>query len=387
MRAGFVWAVVVAAHLSFLTANLDNAVKTSTQRSSTPVLALAGIVGAVFLTRRWVRQLFVAQGQRTPLPTKKARTFRVYLRLSGRWLVTVAISATLALISTGGATAAVAASLGASVAMLAISYLCSIDLVFRNAVPPRTKQTIEIDAPASLTTLPRSTKSTVAVAVFSAILAGTVSWHIATRVNHSKSAEVDGATVVEVSDSSGLAEVRRRADEGDPSAQLQLGIAYEAGALGRADFSEALKWYYRSARSGDARGMYVLGIVYLNGGDGMKKDPVEALKWLHAASLKGDAAAQFEVAKMYAGGTGVQRNDAEAFYWLQVAAEHGHPESQSLLGNFYQEGRGVIRNSVEAVKWWRRAAAQGSVSAAGTLADWEEFQAVRAKRQGAKGAN
>ena len=119
-----------------------------------------------------------------------------------------------------------------------------------------------------------------------------------------------------------ISSLRLVAEQGDASAQTELGERYETGrGVGR-DYEVALSWYRRAAEQGDARGQTGLGF-------------------------------------MYSSGRGVQRDDAEAIRWFRRAAEQGFALGQHNLGAMYETGRGVQRDDAEAVRWYRRAAEQG----------------------------
>ena len=55
-----------------------------------------------------------------------------------------------------------------------------------------------------------------------------------------------------------IAELRTRAEAGDPRAQTQLGLVYASGDGIEADESEAVKWFRKAAEKGDPAGEYSL---------------------------------------------------------------------------------------------------------------------------------
>jgi hypothetical protein len=79
--------------------------------------------------------------------------------------------------------------------------------------------------------------------------------------------------------------VRFLADQGDASAQNDLGGMYANGRGARRNYAEALKWWRRAAEQGYARAQFSLGLMYEKG-DGVPQDFVEAHKWYLIATSR-----------------------------------------------------------------------------------------------------
>ena len=190
----------------------------------------------------------------------------------------------------------------------------------------------------------------------------------------------------------------KKANQGDPEAQFQLGQKYCKGEGVEKNYLEALKWfrlsadlanadaiccwgcclangygvdidtvsaakYYRmSAEKGNKRGQRALGRCYKNG-LGVEKNYAEAAKWFYKAAEQGDAIAQLSLGYCYSEGEGVEQNIEEAVKWYRRAAEQGNDKAQYNLGLCYKNGEGLEQNMEEAVKWYRRAAEQGNPDA------------------------
>ena len=78
------------------------------------------------------------------------------------------------------------------------------------------------------------------------------------------------------------------------------------------------------------------GEVYL-------ENDAEAVKWYLKAAKQGNAKSQFNLGAMYENGKGVSKNDAEAARWYRRATEQGLAEAQYNLGVLYDNGRGCTR--------------------------------------------
>jgi TPR repeat protein len=156
--------------------------------------------------------------------------------------------------------------------------------------------------------------------------------------------------------SQALESYRKAAEQGDPSAQLYLGLVNDVGEDTPRNVSEAVRWYRKAAAQGSASAACNLGLLYHNG-DGMPKDDIEAAVWLERAAVRGSASAQYAMGQMYAQGDGVQKNDSMAAEWLEKAAGQGNAPAQVILSSMYASGRGVPGNTARAYMWINLASA------------------------------
>jgi hypothetical protein len=155
---------------------------------------------------------------------------------------------------------------------------------------------------------------------------------------------------------------RKAAEQGNASAQYNLGAMYAKGDGVTKDAAEAAKWFGKAADQGNATAQYLVGAMYTSG-NGVTKDAAEAVKWYRKAAEQGDADAQFVLGAMYATGDGVTKNANEAAKWHRKAAEQGHAKAQGSLGWMYANRDGVPKDWAEAAKWYRKAAEQGNATA------------------------
>ena len=148
----------------------------------------------------------------------------------------------------------------------------------------------------------------------------------------------------------------RAAEQGNSSAQVNLGAMYAEGLGVAQDFQEALFWYREAAQQGDTVAYLNLGVMYVEG-QGVPRDLQEALKCYRKAADQGNALAQFNLGMMYE-----QNNDTlslqEAATWYQQAAEQDYAPAQVNLAVMYVEGQGIRQDYQTALKWYQKAAAQ-----------------------------
>ena len=152
---------------------------------------------------------------------------------------------------------------------------------------------------------------------------------------------------------------RPLAEDGNTSAQVNMGVMYYEGRGVPRNYEEALKWYKMAAMQGHAEAEYNLGVAYAQG-RGVEQDQREALRWYRQSAERGYLPAQMMLAKMYMDGQGVAVDHAEAAKWYRQAAYQGYSMAQFLLGSLYATGQGVPKDSVQAYMWLTLAGAQGS---------------------------
>ena len=81
--------------------------------------------------------------------------------------------------------------------------------------------------------------------------------------------------------------IRPLAEEGDPTAQVNIGTMYYHGLGVVADYDEAAKWLRFAAEQGDPMGQSLLGQLYF-WGHGVPKDYVLSYMWFSLAVAEGD---------------------------------------------------------------------------------------------------
>ena len=90
------------------------------------------------------------------------------------------------------------------------------------------------------------------------------------------------------------------------SADFQKGLtAYQSG-----DFATALREWTPLAEQGNASAQYNLGLMYRNG-RGVPQDDKTAVKWYRLAAEQGHASAQYNLGQTYRKGDGVPKNDMD----------------------------------------------------------------------------
>lgn len=120
-----------------------------------------------------------------------------------------------------------------------------------------------------------------------------------------------------------LETLQQQAQQGNASAQTQLGFAYYAGTGVPQNYTQAVKWLRLAAEQGNPSALSLLGGCYYLG-TGIEKDYTEAAKCIRLAAEHGDVVAQYNLGGRYFRGEGVPKDPAQAYAWTHIAAEQNH---------------------------------------------------------------
>ena len=124
--------------------------------------------------------------------------------------------------------------------------------------------------------------------------------------------------------------IRNYADNGNPDAQLLLGMRYKDGEGIRKDDAEAVKWFTRAAEQGHAGAQFALGMKYQDG-EGVPLDREQAAVWYRKSAEQGNEQAQLLLGLLYWDGEGVSKNSITAYQWASVARENGNSDAFHAL--------------------------------------------------------
>jgi hypothetical protein len=117
--------------------------------------------------------------------------------------------------------------------------------------------------------------------------------------------------------------LRKKAEQGDVSAQRRLGGAYYSGKVVKRDYVESVKWYRMAAEQNDGYAMIALGQAYFDG-EGVKKDRAVAIRLWSICAERGFLEAQNKIAAAYYyGDAGLRRNYIKCLMWTYIADANG----------------------------------------------------------------
>jgi TPR repeat protein len=171
-------------------------------------------------------------------------------------------------------------------------------------------------------------------------------------------------------------------ERGDAQARFHLAQMYEQGIGIEADAQRALNLYRVAAKQGDAQAQLALARIAR-----AQHDP-QALDWYEKAARNGNAAAQCVLGEHHVQGTDQARDVLQGLHWYLRAMEQGYTPAMKGLHDLLEQGapdlalaalrqaalggdvesqyllaqrcaQGPMTNMVDAVRWWEAAAAQG----------------------------
>jgi TPR repeat protein len=158
----------------------------------------------------------------------------------------------------------------------------------------------------------------------------------------------------------------------DANAQAVIGTLYLQGNGVPANTSEAIHWYEKSAKSGNASAAMTLARLYVRG-EHLRKDNDIAVTWYEKAAAIGDAKAMHRLGSIYAKGKIVAKDLNLAVFWFRKAAKAGDASAQLVFALMLKDGKGVETNFREALEWLEQALN-------GDLTDENRGIALKAKR-------
>ncbi len=97
----------------------------------------------------------------------------------------------------------------------------------------------------------------------------------------------------------------------------------------KGNYKVAFKEFTRFANQGDASAQYNLGDMYKNG-KGVLQDYKEAIKWYIKAADQGYADAQLNLAIMYRDGTGAPKDMTKAIFWIEKSKNSGNKQAEKV---------------------------------------------------------
>ena len=95
-------------------------------------------------------------------------------------------------------------------------------------------------------------------------------------------------------------------------------------------------------------------MCYLNG-NGVAENAYEAVKWFRKAAKQGDANAQNMLGMCYLNGNGVAEDENKAFSWCMKAARQELPVAMYNIGSFFEDGQGCDCDYEKALEWYEKA--------------------------------
>ena len=154
------------------------------------------------------------------------------------------------------------------------------------------------------------------------------------------------------------------ADAGYARGQFILGRCYLYGIGTPVDIQAALKLFHQAAAQNYVHAQCELGLLYIEGNNGIEKDPAVAVQWFKLAAAQNDTESLHQFAVCLAYGEGIEQNyDEAAKIWRELSKKSqeypkGHPGCQCSLGSLLITKEYTGYDLKEGLKWLRKAAEQ-----------------------------
>lgn len=185
------------------------------------------------------------------------------------------------------------------------------------------------------------------------------------------------------------------------TARFNLGMAYLSGDGVPKDSKKAVQWLRVAEGQNFAEAQYTLGVLLIEGKEGLAKSTIEGLAFLQKAANKGHQLAarylekrqgissngsmplvvassnsendedRLEEAKKSYTGVGLKKDYSKAFALFYPMAKGGNAEAARFVGLMKFSGKGTSKNMKEARQWLSVAAQKGDSTAIELLAKYK----------------
>jgi TPR repeat protein len=118
---------------------------------------------------------------------------------------------------------------------------------------------------------------------------------------------------------------RKAADMKLPQAMFKMSMILDSGDGVSRDEKASIDYMANAALAGYPDAASIMGVVWLNGLRGQKKDEREGMRMLEIAASSGVVEAMKNIAVVYKEGIGVEASPSDALKWYVIAEKCGYP--------------------------------------------------------------
>ncbi len=159
------------------------------------------------------------------------------------------------------------------------------------------------------------------------------------------------------------AEKRVAANPKDAAAMTLIGEIYHDGMAVKTDTAEAARWYRLASALGDKQAQFQLGVLLLDGADGVPKDRAAAKALFEKAAAQGLASALYNLGVLALEADDPAKADyAAAADYFRRAADAGDGNAAYSYGVLLRQGRGVPLDIAKSAQWLKRSADAGIIA-------------------------
>ena len=127
-------------------------------------------------------------------------------------------------------------------------------------------------------------------------------------------------------------DAKRRAEAGDPSAQMLYGMMLAGLPQLKQSYTQALPWFLKAAQAGAPYAQYQIGTALLRG-RGCQCESVKGEIWLQKAAQADEPNAQVSLAEYLLREKANSESVSGALVWLERAAKQGNSSAKFLLAS------------------------------------------------------
>jgi TPR repeat protein len=162
---------------------------------------------------------------------------------------------------------------------------------------------------------------------------------------------------------------RRAAEMNLPQALFKMSVILDSGAGVSRDENASIDYMEKAALAGHPDAASIMGLTYLNGLKGRKKDPEEGMRMLKVAAAAGNAESMKNMAVIYKDGIGTPASPVNALKWYVIAEKCGYPAEAltAVVGELRKKlsSEQQRRAEAEADAWINEARAAARVARGG----------------------
>lgn len=136
----------------------------------------------------------------------------------------------------------------------------------------------------------------------------------------------------------------KAAENGHPTAQNNVAVAYQDGVIVEQDYDKAVEWFEKSVAQEDQYALTNYGLALINGG-GIRRNVNRGFEMLNKAAELGNTDAKMYLGVCYFEGWGTNRDLNQALKWLSEAFDEGNEEAVDYLekGFKFKNGKWIKR--------------------------------------------
>lgn len=117
---------------------------------------------------------------------------------------------------------------------------------------------------------------------------------------------------------------------------------------------EAAKWYLKAAEQGHIEAQNAIGLIYMEGANGLSQDYSKAIGWLEKAANQGSETAPYDLSAIYCSNKSNIKNMVQSLMWLTVAAGKEQDKLPIMIKLKEEMTEEEIYEAESLAKYWKQ---------------------------------